>query len=939
MKKTHSSHSSSTLSLLFTIFFWLFNASLLLIAYIGLLPFLGTDLLADAVAGEVPLDFLIPFVGLIGVPTTCSVVGVLPKQRRAVSLFQLFYGIEAPLLMLCILRFFMLRDLTPGTSFLLLTGVFGLVSFAHWLLRREPVPQPAVVEMDATASPTHPFPPQRPDLLPTWWHLAGQTLMLTLMLYAAAVMSFYVLPFLVVVLPVLPVVVVYSLILSPILIVLLGFCSAPVGASWVYLRAWRQSLNALAARYGVWAGAFVVAVFAGWLALFLTLQRPPQIEAFKLLDTPATTHSERQALLQQQDIIRQGLINAYLAPYRYSRSNDRHIQDLYQNTVRLPEPVAQTIQTLYDTLLSPFTYPGDPFADAERARTLYAEFFDTPILRAEKPAIQKAIQSTFDRDGAKAGLADINERRVWLAEQQLTVTPQGDWAEVELYEVYDNQTFDQQEILYFFTLPESAVMTGLWLGETSDRAQRFVFDVATRGAAQQVYNQEVQRRQDPALLEQVGPRNYRLRAFPIPGRGQGADPGRMHLWLTYKVMRQDNGWALPQLLERRNLFWTDRTQRIVNGERVSAQDQWFPASLPLTGQAAAPAAHQMKLDWGAYVLATPFAQSDYRLPQNQRFAVVVDGSYSMNAHQNQLTQALQWLQGQLLPSNRADLYLTTTAPAQPQRWDDLKSFDLAKDLQQVSFYGTLQPSQMLQQFLDLRGDTAYDAILLLTDSGSYELTADRPTALVMPAPLWMVHLGGLQPAYDDATLQAIQGSAGGADTEIQTVMQRIGTQPTRGSGTTRLNVVDGYAWYLSETSTPEAQTNPEFEPLAARQWVTHLSHYVKPDELKELDTIHAITENYGIVTPYSSMLVLVNNEQREALKQAEKADDRFNREVEDQELPAPSSAMAVTAVPEPTEWLLLLAAVAIAGGVYWYPVGQSLRKSPASSLENSAKSA
>jgi len=83
----------------------------------------------------------------------------------------------------------------------------------------------------------------------------------------------------------------------------------------------------------------------------------------------------------------------------------------------------------------------------------------------------------------------------------------------------------------------------------------------------------------------------------------------------------------------------------------------------------------------------------------------------------------------------------------------------------------------------------------------------------------------------------------------------------------------------------------------------------------------------------------VNNEQREALKQAEKADDRFNREVEDQELPAPSSAMAVTAVPEPTEWLLLLAAVAIAGGVYWYPVGQSLRKSPASSLENSAKSA
>jgi putative PEP-CTERM system integral membrane protein len=127
-------------------------------------------------------------------------------------------------------------------------------------------------------------------------------------------------------------------------------------------------------------------------------------------------------------------------------------------------------------------------------------------------------------------------------------------------------------------LPESAVITGLWLGDTNKLGDRFPFVVAPRGAAQQVYNDQVRQRVDPALLEQVGPRQYRLRAFPIPvrstpRRGESPQPQEMHLWLTYKVMQQQAGWALPQLAEKRNIFWNDDTKRTYNGQEARGESK------------------------------------------------------------------------------------------------------------------------------------------------------------------------------------------------------------------------------------------------------------------------------------------------------------------------------------------------------------------------------
>ena len=54
----------------------------------------------------------------------------------------------------------------------------------------------------------------------------------------------------------------------------------------------------------------------------------------------------------------------------------------------------------------------------------------------------------------------------------------------------------------------------------------------------------------------------------------------------------------------------------------------------------------------------------------------------------------------------------------------------------------------------------------------------------------------------------------------------------------------------------------------------------KLSQTQTLDYLHKIAVEQSIVTPYSSMIVLVNDEQRRRLEELEKQGDRFQREKE-----------------------------------------------------------
>jgi len=984
MKRTKQAFNA-----IFQSIFWLWNLTFLSIVYLGILPVIGIPLIQATVEGIIPLEFSLTLAALIAVPTASTIAGLKYFREQPLQLMRLFYGVEAPLFLLILIRLFLLRELTPASSQIIATVVLCIAAFFiemqyGYLGNRGDIREGDKLQIQDLHTPIEgtgfftesagecevfssknkgdgpPFlspkieKPSRSRFLRflgekvgAWLQMACHSLMLIVGVWAAVLLMFYALPVAIVsagwciaaavqffsfawVKPFLEWYIYGSLSVIwwlPLFLILFGFtCSLfvvmPSLYGFLYIQSGRKILQSFSSQYGKNKAILgSLGVIAAWLAVFAALQQQPQIQALKMLATPAANDTVRQSLLAKSDKIRSGLVNAYLSEYRYlsTAAENNHIYATYKSTLNLPDQAARNLQNSYNYIMSPFLYQGER-SDVEKAGKLYGEFFDTEIQKGDREAVKHAVQSTSNREEAKAGLLNVNQEKVWLRSQEVTVKENGDWADVQLYEVYENQTPNLQEVFYYFSLPESATVTGIWLGDTGDLNKRFVFTVSPRGAAQQVYNQQVVERVDPALLEQIGPKQYRLRAFPIPVKRiftQTDGPKEMHLWLTYKVMRQPQGWAMPNLAEKRNIFWNQNTRRIIAGKEVKysgkeAKETWLPPFLPAVAQQPL-TAQQAILPGGNMVAAKPLADANYSLPQGKKFAVILDTSRSMAAETKQVKHNFEWLKANTAGENAVDLYVASAAGMQPKLVEDVRSFDPQK----VTFYGTVQLKDILQQFAQLRGDRSYDAVFLVSDRHSYELSDDRKPKISISAPLWTVHLGGLPPGYDDATLKAIQDSGGGVAADMKEAMQRVAT--TAASGKSTIGVVDGYVW--SYAKTPQSKKtaksaavaelkdegNEGFKPIAARQLIAALSKQKSSNQLRELDAMHAVAKDFKVVTPYSSMIVLVNDAQREQLKQAEAKKDRFDREVESgkEQLSKPNNPLNVSGVPEPEEWLLL----------------------------------
>ena len=905
-------NQTKTLHSVFKLIFWVWNGTFLGVVYLWILPFVAVFVMVATLQGDIELEFTLTILALIGVPTVCTVIAGRYFRQRPVELIRLFYGVEAPLFLFCLVRLFIFRELTPASRLVLSTILICIAAFFIELLWG--------------------YFGQKHNKLYQFLsgiQLATHSLMLFTGFYVGVFLFYYAVPLAVILLrgffsfqwltelwwsfthDFLLSFLILTILFAGTATLFLGMPSAFVA---LYIHSGKRILCNFSAQYGrIRTAKISLGIVTLWMVFFINFSHQPQGLAFEKLATIPQTEQQKQELLAQSPTIRKGLVNAYLSAYRYlgAVKDSNSIKALYQNVFNLPQPLLDKIQNSYNQLISPFLYQGDLDKDFEKAEKLYANFFDCSIQKGERLAIQYALKSTAILDEAKAGLLNINQKKVWLAKQEVNVQEQGDWAEVEIYEHYQNQTNDVEEIFYSFSLPETAVITGLWLGDTNNKATRFPFTVSPRGAAQKVYNSQVRRERpvDPALLEQVGTQHYRLRAFPIPPKSLSGEqtnpnsPRAMHLWLTYKVLRQDHQWLLPKLGEKRNIFWTNSTERIRNHKRIKGFDQdWLEMSLATSQQPLK--SHEVILaDYK--ITAQPLVQTDYVLPQGKKFAIILDTSRSMGNHQQELAQTLDWFKNNILANNQGDLYLTAPEGNQPQFIDNLQQFQV----NQKTFYGTLQIKEMLRQFIQLKGNQQYDSIVLISDEGSYELSEDKTGVPQLSVPLWIVHLGSLAPAYEDGTLKMIQNNGGGVETDISEVMKRIATTEkltqnlanSPQSKPTVLTVADGYGWFM-EKNTEKPTNSQGFDPIAARLLVRGLTQKTSDQQLTELDGIHAIAKTYNIVTPYSSMIVLVNDEQRQALKAAEASQDRFNRQFETgkEQLNKPNNPLNTnTSVPEP----------------------------------------
>ncbi|MEW5957395.1 MAG: TIGR02921 family PEP-CTERM protein, partial [Chloroflexota bacterium] len=725
----------------------------------------------------------------------------------------------------------------------------------------------------------------------------------------------------------------------------------PAAVLILYSRAWQRALNTVSSSYNrAWAWGLSALVVIAAVVIFILSGRQPQQRAFALLDRPPATPAAAEDLLAQQEAIRAGLLNAYLSPFRYFSAvgEVRHVREMYRSGLKLSDQGAAQVQQLYETVARPVLYaPVNPVQPADtnrwenraqreesrQAAELYQNFFDRPIIEAEREAVVRAARSTWSIDQARTAWQAVDDREVHLVRQEVTLNELGDWAEIELYEVYQNQTGQRQEVVYYFNLPESAVITGLWLGNSADRAERFAYRVSPRGAAQALYRNEVNYFRDPALVEQIGPRQYRLRAFPVEplnmrrdesGRHSTLEAGPpLHLWLTYRALAGGGAWPLPQLAEKRNVYWDAASTRLVNGQPMPADDEtWLPASIPATSPREA-VAHRVNFPGGTSVLLEPVVAADLpQPPANLVLAVVLDRSRSMAGHVAAVKAALGRLSELAGTGATVDVYLTSSK----FRGEEPARVTLAElDVDHILYYGGQNAAELLAQFDALQQGENYDAVLVLTDDSGYEVGSDEVDVPVPVAPVWLVHLAGDLPlGYDDDTLAAIQSSGGGVAGSVEEALTRLAVRLEAGSDEAAPDVIDGYVWTNEPTqavkSGPQAVVHPptdDFAAFAARRLILAEMQRRRGqlDRLETLDELHAIAVEHGVVTPYSSMIVLVNSEQQRLLNKLEADKDRFQREYEEVGETQEADPFAVTGVPEPEEWLLIGLASGMLG---WY---------------------
>lgn len=940
--------------------FWVWNLIFLAFILLGFAPLFLPMLIMGAQANIIPFTIVINALLLIVIPLCAVGIGIYLQRTAPGKLFAFGYAVEGPLMLLVAFRLFVVRELTMLLTFVLVIAALGMMTFVWQLLDKK------IDERGAFL---------------THARVLGLTLFALVAVYAGIWLAFYAVP-------------IAGLLVRGVWETLLhlddiwrgiwqAFQDFPQNLVWIpfmvfgmltfafsatlfvlmplavpilVVRAWLRAIQNYTARFGAVRAAILTTATAATCAfLFVYLNQQPQINAFALLKTAPTTPAHAQQLAAQDEMLRAGLLNAYLAPQRYISSvgEVQHIRDMYQSAFGFRRENFTGIERAYEVVASPLLYqPADKpienarwndgamFRESNQAAQLYEQYFDETLFNGERDTVLNSLGSTWDVMGAQQRIQDAADREVHLNKQAIHFVEHGDWAEFELHEEYQNESGTRQEVVYYLTLPESAVITGVWLGDSENRAERYEYRVSPRGAAQQVYREQVRQNIDPALVEQIGPRQYRVRIFPIEPKSLGIDRNEfgfqtsfvrqgppLHLWLTWRVMAQDKAWQLPYLAEKRNAYWDAKTTRTVNGQPLMVNaDDWLPTSLP-ANDSVIPVTHRFDLPDAQSILAQPLDASALPpVPNDARIAVVVDRSRSMRALAQDVQNAIAQFKTISARGNPIDVYLT----ASKYRGESATRVSLNTfDANALTYIGGQNPVELLQQFENLRGAETYDAIFILTDGTGYALGASDAKPAVVHAPLWFVHLGGKFPlGYDDPTLQEIQSTGGGVTGSLQDALNRFAVASAIQRGETLVNAprdavveyADNYVWLTlptreAQTRFPNVASDENFAPFAARRLIlTNVQRErAALGQLNTLDQLHALAKQYSIVSPYSSMIVLVNQAQHQRLDELEKQGDRFQRETE--EVGQTQNPFDVTAVPEPHEYLLMALGVAV---LVWY---------------------
>jgi hypothetical protein len=430
-----------------------------------------------------------------------------------------------------------------------------------------------------------------------------------------------------------------------------------------------------------------------------------------------------------------------------------------------------------------------------------------------------------------------------ILEQKYNVVEHNGFAEIEIHERYKATS---HELSYSFVLPDYAVPTSISVGENS---KEYEYTISPKMAARQMYEEQiVSPKNFIALVEKTGPNTYKIRVFR-----------RMNfsMWFKFKTLprqAQDGNWEwpMPKLLS-------------AYAYKPGAES-WLPESLPAqitTFKGLSSTVRTGNSACKVQVKSAPVASA------RQNILVLISPDRSVQTKYRKTVRELVHLLSQ-----KHDVTVRVHGGETYPAVQFLKWYSEEKTMtnEDFDYYRYVVPEIYLSEMLcNVWFD--YDRIipvLAWTDSFSdiSKVEIDHCSLNHVTAPLSI-----LMPTIPTSLQQSMQTQRIVQKTSVLTnsVVELI--DHIERDNKAAVMVQGNYAVDVDCETIEQSAENDPFAPLAANLLVNYAlkENNVKIQQAFEmnhandpniLSRVHSIAKQYGIVTYYSSMIAMVNDQHK-----------------------------------------------------------------------------
>ncbi len=594
-----------------------------------------------------------------------------------------------------------------------------------------------------------------------------------------------------------------------------------------------------------------------FVALFFSAIQPdtlPLINKTELVKNLPTFEQRSQLageLRPHKETLRKGILDSANANNRYLFiKGDNMLQDMYESVFETNLNSFWLIQEAFDVVVYPFVYRGPQLGYNSVVQNNYQYLFGKTIYAQDNTNTSGTVKRTERKITAKS-------------------IRNGLFADVTIEESFTNSSFSDEEVIYEFSLPPDAVITGLKLGPQLE----YPGIIAPRGAAASTYQREVNRFRDPALLEQTGPQQYRLRIFPIPGKvNSGSTTAeKQKVQFTYLVSLNQDGFALPAYTKEQNINSTAKGTITGQLDNTSVKLDAKSMVIPVKNARATlcnntPGDIQIKSS--TYEGLLHYTKAGCNSPtavKDQRIAILYDTS-ALREETTQWRELLSFIRDNpsFITNNTVDLYffndlVSTKIP--------LNATNLPKE---PTYFGQREKTLPVP-----RVPENYSALVILTDK-EFTIPTNSSDPSGTGTRMHIAYAEGKVPPFNQALTRLIVQSETGIYTSVQDALLNTGAVP---SDNEDVILTKTPYWTLSRTSDLNAPVaDKQFSALLINKEIEKIiSEYdgALEQNIAYADTLYLEAKNVQVVTLLSSLIALVNERQEQDLYYDSQKYDRY----------------------------------------------------------------